>query len=319
MAKSEMKKKRRIKQGEIDRDLTGEIKPEPLWDHLTRIIPPEIILYDRKGEYPYINVSELMAYSEEQNKIPKVIMESVLGEFCYYTSTDCRYLDQLESEQFKKLYIALDPETEDYKSFARRPYYQMRGKRISEEQAIEIIARTDNYFRFHYDRELLEAANYVGCMNFDQWWIGKYHIPAHYGWCHPSGIIGGNAMTQKYPNILEFIEEAIRWAINFPALDIMIGVTEWDEKPYDPDDYSGSDPYEEYENFPDNIAIGINVHENTVEILNGKNARERYLIYDKMYGEEDRRVYIPEYYEDRGLFICDEQYLKRCEEILGIR
>lgn len=339
-----MNKRKCIKQEKNDGDLTEEMNPESLWDYLTRTIPEGIILYDRKGESPYIDVSELMTYSgvykepwENKNntlcqriKIAKAIMESVLGErFPYYIDNSYRYFDKLEIEQFMKLYIALDPAMEGYGGYevwARRPYYQMRGKRISEELAIEIIARTDNYFRLKYDDELLEAANFVGCMNFDQWWFDKNHIPTHYGWCHPNGIIGENAITQKFPNIMEFIEEAIGWIMNFPALDLMIGVTNWDEKPYHWDDCLWSvtekvikSPYEVIEDFVDNIAIGINVHENTVEILNSRHARERYLIYEEIYEEDDHRVYIPEYYQDRDLFICDEQYLKRCEEILGIR
>ena len=32
----------------------------------------------------------------------------------------------------------------------RRPYYQMRGKRISEQQAFDIICKTDRFFHLNY-------------------------------------------------------------------------------------------------------------------------------------------------------------------------
>lgn len=37
--------------------------------------------------------------------------------------------------------IIVDEEVKDYKAFARRPYYRMRGKQATEEQAFDIIRR----------------------------------------------------------------------------------------------------------------------------------------------------------------------------------
>lgn len=112
----------------------------------------------------------------------------------------------------------------------RRPYYRMRGKPVTEDQAFDIIRRTDNFFQ---DIDEIERyRDYIHCINFDNWLIHKNHHPRGYGWIHADGTVGCNAITQKYPNIEEFIDEWICKLINFPYLDLVIAVTSWNEAPY---------------------------------------------------------------------------------------
>ena len=89
--------------------------------------------------------------------------------------------------------------------------------------------------------------------------------------------MGLNGITQTYPNAWEFVVE---WLINlteFPYLDLMIAVTSWNEmapefreKMWEQDSSVDWDDveYSYDKDFYSHIDIGIDVHENTIELLN---------------------------------------------------
>ncbi|MBR1496104.1 MAG: hypothetical protein IJ617_00570 [Oscillospiraceae bacterium] len=255
------------------------------------------------------------------------------------------YPTKEEMIRLNDIELRLDPGVEEYDTYVRRPYYRMRGKSVTPEQARDIIRRTDRLvdeLSISFEgqealkgRELIKSGDFVGSMNFDQWWFSRNHIPTHYGWSHPDGRIGCNAITQRFPNFGEYLSEMLRWKLAFPYLDLTIAVSFWDEQPpywweaYDEihrkwleagsseeekkfDEYLDRLYYMEYPDFCENLEIGICTHDNVIEFLNPKNAARRYLDYEARYGAENPDIYVPEYYEDNKLLICDNAYLIRC-------
>ena len=214
--------------------------------------------------------------------------------------------------------VIVDKEVEGFDSYVRRPYYRMRGKSVTPEQAFEIICRTDSFF-WDIERIACCPQRYIGSCNFNNWLIECNHYPFGYGWIHTDGTVGGNAITQKYPTAEEFIGE---WSENlkaFPYLDLVIAVTEWNEIPddvWDADDDQRRDfEAAEYdEEFLDAIMVGIYVHNNTVEIMSPERTREKYKEYAALYEDPNRDKYRSDYYDKHGIVQVDEAYLRRCLE-----
>ena len=50
-------------------------------------------------------------------------------------------------EKCDDIELFIDEDMDEYDSIARRPYYRLRGKPVSKEQAFEVIRRTDSIFR----------------------------------------------------------------------------------------------------------------------------------------------------------------------------
>lgn len=202
---------------------------------------------------------------------------------------------------------------------ARRPYYRMRGKPVSEEQAFDLIRRTDNFFcGMNVVRSL---PDYVGSYNFDNWVLQQNHFPLGYGWVHVDGTIGCNAITQKYPSQSEFIMEWVEKIFKFPYLDLMIALTDWDEIPprlLMSDDYDDDFETSEWdESFMSDIVLGVQVSNNTVKLLSADNARKVYRQYDGLYGK-DRDKFKSDYYDSRGIRQADFGYLRRCIASYGL-
>lgn len=202
----------------------------------------------------------------------------------------------------------------------RRPYYRMRGMPVTKDQAFDIIRRTDNFFSSYID-SIKYCDNFIGCINFDNWLIMKNHSPKGYGWIHADGTVGGNAITQKYPTITEFVFEWFHLLLAFPYLDLVVAVTYWDEIP---PEIMGDDN-ERYlfhtaaydEKFCEAVEVGIYVHDKTIEILDKHDTLVKYKEYDKLYGNP-REKFISTYYEDNNIIQIDREYLIRCIESYGL-
>lgn len=141
-------------------------------------------------------------------------------EYIFISKEDCNLYNQYE---------IIVPNDFEYDSSVRRPYYRMRGKPVTEEQAFELIRRTDNFFR-GID-EIRHSDDFVCAINWDNWLIHKNHYPQGYGWVHTDGTIGNNSKTQTYPELYEFIGEWFEKLRKFPYLDLVIAVTCWNELP----------------------------------------------------------------------------------------
>ena len=246
-----------------------------------------------------------------------------------YESGEYYFFDKEQANKLMEYEILVPDEFINYEYLARRPYYRMRGKKVTEEQAMDIIRKTDNFFMFNSSQD--RPTGYIGNINFDNWLIGKDHYPRGYGWIHRDGTIGCNAITQKYPNVSEFVIEWITKLMAFPYLDLIIGITYYNEimREYDDEEYERWFEYEvegkyvyfekeEYdERFYSNLEVGIYVHDGKIEILDKTRTKKIYLEYSKKYGDEDRYKYCSNYYEANEIEQIDAQYLERCLELNG--
>ena len=227
--------------------------------------------------------------------------------------------------------VIIDEDVKNYSSCARRPYYRMRGKPVTPEQAFDIIKRTDRFFdgmRWH-TRKVLDLIN---CTHFSNWLVQRNHYPAGYGWIHVDGTVGCNAITSKYPDAEEFIDDCVGLAEAFPYLDLVIALTNWDEITpsernyrYGPGDQSEDDLSGYYfespefdEDFLAAVTVGIWIHDGVVELMEPERTRKVYQEYASQYGDPDWKRYVSEYYEDRKISQVDKPYFRRLMESHGI-
>lgn len=245
--------------------------------------------------------------------------------------------------------VIIDSEAKDWDSFARRPYYRIRGKSVSEEQALEVIRCCDSFFS--WDLRLQDHSDCISPVNFNMWWFASNHFPEKYGWIHPNGIVGVNAIMQKYPNTEELIEEWTEIARKFPFLDLVAAIFRWDEqcperRQAEEDNFSAY--YREHkiteeefdrrseeleftdferddscrirprENFRNSIEAGVWLHGGIVEIMEKDRAYEKYIEYEKLYENPDPRIYMPEYYSRFQPDIVTKEYLYKCIRAYGI-
>ena len=115
----------------------------------------------------------------ELDEIPEIVN---LGDHTYFMAKE-------DLDLYNQYDIKVDGVSEDdlrFLHYTRRPYYQMRGRSVSREQAFDIIRRTDNFF--NWDMETIgNRKEFVRCINFDNWLIMKNHYPKGYGWIHALG------------------------------------------------------------------------------------------------------------------------------------
>ena len=223
---------------------------------------------------------------------------------------DYIYLSKEDYEKLNRYSIKVDDGIE-FDGNVRRPYYRMRGKSVTEEQALDIIRRTDNFFT---GSVISRHKDWVGCYNFDNWLIERNHYPRGYGWIHVDGTVGSNAITQKYPELEEFVVEWMEKLMAFPYLDLIIAVTDRNECLLDEFPYPDDDKWEYLKDeFYDAIMCGIYVHDNCVELLNKKNTIAKYKEYDALYGKPKEK-FVPEYYDNNKISQINMRYLRRCFE-----
>lgn len=96
---------------------------------------------------------------------------------------DVRYIDGQAFNFLNNTNIVIDEEVSRYDTNTRRPYFQLRGKKVTEDQAFDIIRKTDRFFQ--WEAKIPEV---IQTLHFPNWWFCKNHYPTHYGWCHPSGM-----------------------------------------------------------------------------------------------------------------------------------
>lgn len=226
-------------------------------------------------------------------------------------------------EQFQNIQVIIDPEVAGINFDVRRPYFRMRGRPVTEEQAFDIIRRTDTFFRFdlwQYKPEDLVSDRFV----LDNIWYSPQFCPHPRSWVRPNGLVGMNGITGKYPTEEEFLESVLPLKEAFPYLDLMIAVTDWNEAPehiwdmlFDTDESKVFSP-EDYPDFPEHIVYGIWLHDDKVELMAPARARETYLEYDRLYGGENEAIFTMNYYEDHGILPADLEYLRRCIRSHGL-
>lgn len=189
----------------------------------------------------------------------------------------------------------------------RRPYYRMRGRSVTQEQALEIIGKTDDFFN-SAAREALP--NCVPSTHFRNVLINDNYVPKNFGWCHMDGTIGINLVMSKYPTLAEILEEWGRYVLEFPYLDLIVCVTHWNETP-DLMDKGTDEPFygPEWDNvFFNNVDYGIHVHDRVISIVEQQYAVQLFQDYSKRFNKP-RDVYEPSYYEDYHIKQVNYDYL----------
>lgn len=224
--------------------------------------------------------------------------------------------------EFNGVQVIQDKDIRDPDSFdARRPYYRIRGPRVTEDQAFEIIRKTDRVFRISLEDEKYRKLGHIDTMNFGQVWFNKNYVPSPRGWSHPNGIIGENGITGKYPEMDEYLWELTNYVKAFPFLNMIIAVTDWDEMPDYAWDLHWSDPIRlnhDYKDFIDSIEIAFLLHNGVLEILNKERSQQVYKEYIAKYEEMDPMVYLNDYYSDRNLIPANYEYLCRLIAAYGL-
>ena len=231
-------------------------------------------------------------------------------------------LSEENTRIMKRFRLVIDPEVSDIDLDARRPYFRMRGRPVTEEQAFDIIRRTDFFFTVRNKMDKYHLKDLVGgtmlCNHLYD--LGACAWP--HGWVRPDGVIGANDITWKYPTENEFVNSVFPLILAFPYLDLMIGVTDWNEGPdYAWDAYSRDDEVfhrEDYPDFEENIVYGIWLHDGTLELMAPARARETYAEYRRLYGGPNEAVFKRPYYADNHIFPADFEYLKRCIRSHGL-
>lgn len=124
----------------------------------------KVIQIDSNGQI-VININELakdsnsLSIEERENR---EILEHIIREFKWKDtrhshSTKCSLpadvfkvlqkgifiLDHEQARKMKALEVVIDPAIEQALLTERKPYYRIRGKSVTEDQAVEIIRRTD--------------------------------------------------------------------------------------------------------------------------------------------------------------------------------
>ncbi len=286
---------------------------------LKKLDPQLEIETDEGGNYYIYNYRDVM---------DRACMEWLFDWIACVDQVDFMFIKKDDMDRLNEYEIIIPDEHLEYQTYTRRPYYRMRGKKVTEEQAFEIIRRTDHYFGGFETREIFMHKDYIGCWNFDNWLINRDHFPFGYGWIHTDGTVGCNAITHKYPNAMSYVGEWLQKLMHFPYLDLMIAVTSWDEIPYwewDLREAAGNSKYEKYfeapeydQDFLNAIEVGIYVHDKTIEIMEPKKAAKKYREYEAKYGDTNREKYRDNYYGENQIAQVDQEYLRRCFERYGI-
>lgn len=214
-------------------------------------------------------------------------------------------------EKLKTIEVTFDEGTQDYDTNVRRPYYQMRGKRISEKEAVEFIRWADSAF---YDCRCKEGKPNLNMINTDCNLFSKCYAN---GMVHPNGVVGMNGIMSKYPNFYELFEEFVSYAAEFPFLDFVYAVSCWDEMPPEQWEIFLKGDYEVpsyFPNFTENLEIGVWVHDKKVEFLSPENAAKKYNEYEKRYGEPNASIYC----DKPSGSIKDLDFIRKCLEANGV-
>lgn len=270
------------------------------------------ISYDDLGNV-YIDITSGLSWQEDEFLMYMGISWNYGDEYIFISKEDCDKYNQYE------IIVPADDDLR-FDGSVRRPYYRMRGKPVTKEQAFELIRRTDNFFR-EID-EIRRSDDFVSAVNWDNWLIHKNHYPQGYGWVHTDGTIGNNSITQTYPEMYQMIAEWLVKLMKFPYLDLVIAVTCWNELPNALwEDLGNKAKRREMELSDDlfisGVEIGIYIHDKTLEILTPKKAIRKYKEYAKLY-EKNKEVYISEYYQENGIVQVDMPYIRRCIEAYGL-
>ena len=299
-------------------------------------------IFVEQGEAITVNTKKLLDLEQEKIDRRQINFEQVKpsdilghiepGKWLYYDprpgacrgcwdGTEQITLSEESARIMKRFRLVIDPEVSGIDFNTRRPYFRMRGRPVTEEQAFDIIRRTDNFFRDDMDKYRLDDLVGDRCV-LDNVLYSPNFYPHPRGWVRPDGVIGTNNITGKYPYEVEFVGSVLPLMLAFPYLDLMIGVTDWNEGPaYAWDAWCEDDEVfsrEDYPDFEKNIVYGIWLHDGALELMAPARAREKYAEYRRLYGGPNEDIFKSHYYADNHIHPADFEYLKRCIRSHGL-
>ena len=194
----------------------------------------------------------------------------------------------------------------------KHPYFRMRGKRVTKEQAFDIISRESVDKRNQF---IKRAENIIEESHALQFTEIKLHHTSRFDWIRswidPDGAVGEtNYCAWKYPDGLRLMEEHMLNAKRYPFLKYVIVYTMHDA-------VSREDLYYEdgiFHDIEDRIFWGgfeyaLWVHDGGVERVDRDKAKELYELYqseypcEEMFMRDDWNKYIKPY--------LDEEYVLR--------
>lgn len=291
------------------------------WDFCIRTAPDCFHIFpDREVDVDFDKLNEKrdkfrwkgIGYSKCVNYISLEVVYTILRNI-FPADILTEYVVRLEKDELQRLRVSrlfIEETPTEFNSYTRRPYYRMRGKSVTEEQAFDVIRKTDHYitWNFRYSNRLEK------CIHFDNEWLRDSPFLTRFGWMHPDGIAGINWHTNKYPTFLELLAELMEYQSFFPFLDFTVTITWWDEYP----PYTESGSYKgindevlgQCPEFLDNVAFGVCLNGNSIGFLGKERAIKAYQKYDELYSNPDYRVYIPELCENHNVDM--EAYFQRC-------
>lgn len=194
----------------------------------------------------------------------------------------------------------------------KHPYFRMRGKRVTKEQAFDIISRESVDKRNHFIKRAENIIEESPALQFTEI---KLHHTSRFDWIRswidPDGAVGEtNYCAWKYPDGLRLMEEHMLNAKRYPFLKYVIVYTMHDA-------VSREDLYYEdgiFHDIEDTIFWGgfeyaLWVHDGGVERVDRDKAKELYEEYqseypcEEMFMRDDWNKYIKPY--------LDEEYVLR--------
>ncbi|MCI7350315.1 MAG: hypothetical protein MSH60_06120 [Ruminococcus sp.] len=278
------------------------------FDYIISGLPDDFVCEDYSDMYMVVgNITDWLG-----NRSVKLLNRLVPEDNSYLdkSGNTCYIFSKEYADKLKSIEVTFDEKTEDY-SGTRRPYYQLRGKPVSAEQAVEFIRRADSAFA---DFEYPKSAQPFYLINMCS---DVFSNSSSNGLVHPNGIVGMNGIMGKYPDFYELFEEFVSMAMEFPFLDFVAAVTYWNEMPSWEWEKLSDDNYEKptyYPDFTECLEIGVWVHDSKAEFLSPKNAAKKYKEYEKLYGEAYGKIYCDKRNGEPNL----ADFFAKCLEANGI-
>lgn len=210
-----------------------------------------------------------------------------------------------------------------YHGFARRPAYILRGKKVTPEQAFDIIATesvpVDFFDNMYQDTEVSKREPISSNHN-----VRLYHEQGRdwiSSWIDPEGNVGESHWTYKYPFPYEFLGDNIEYAARYPYLEYVIIYSELNEVDWDVWKHHGRciAPFCEttIEQIMENFSYAVWVHDGGAEVVREKKARELYDVYNACY--EDEKIFSRDDWDNYVHHFIDEEYLKRLNQVWHLK
>lgn len=128
--------------------------------------------------------------------------------------------DELQRLRTSRLFIEEPPGK--YDSFVKRPYYRMRGKPVTKEQAFDVIRKSDASIVLNSR----PSEEFINSTHFTNTRMEKSPFSMRFRWMHPNGIVGINYwFTYKWPEFLELLDDLLQYQSAFPFLDFTAAIT----------------------------------------------------------------------------------------------